>query len=314
MAQDSWPSPAHNARAVTDPEWERMAQRFSDNGVYGDPLFNDPVVSAGTGLNVNVRGFVHASVRGHAWYSGTSTVTLAIAANSSGSTRTDRVVLRLDRSTWTVRAVVKQGTPGAGAPALTQDNGDTSMYEIPLANVTVLNGAASVTVTRNELYVGTRIRPCTSSTRNPAPAVGEMCYEIDTGRVRLWNGSGWVAALDDSGVVSVNASLSSWSNEVESVLEKRNGSVHLRLGAFKRLGGTLAGASESRLPVLIPAAYQHQTRDQYGLAYISGVSVGRWIAYSAASDKPGQVWLVNKPSIATGEFVLPASGISWVVD
>jgi hypothetical protein len=314
VAQDSWPSPAHNARNVTDPEYEKIASRFSDNGIDGSPA-GDPVVSAGTGLSVNVRSGVYGSLRGHAWSSGTSTVVLAIAANASGQTRTDRVVLRLDRSAWTVRAVVKQGTPGAGAPPLTQDLGDTGVYEILLANVTVLNNAASVTVTRNELYTGSRFRPCTSTTRNPTPALGEVNFEVDTGRSMQWTGIGWRAVSDDSGIININAPFAAWDNAVESVLQKRNGSVHLRLGAFERAGGTLAENIESRLPAIIPDAYRHSTRDQYCLAYISGSKLGRIIIYSKAHDtRAGQVWLTHKPVISTGNFVLPASGISWVVD
>ncbi|MFI1467652.1 hypothetical protein [Streptomyces wuyuanensis] len=313
MAQDSWPSPAHNARAVTDTEYEKIAARFSGDGVYGDPG-DAAVVTAGTGLSVDVRSGIYASVRGHAWTSGTSTVNLAVAANSSGSTRVDRVVLRLDRSAWTVRAVVKQGTPGGGAPALTQDAGDTGVFEVPLAAVTLQSGANSVTVARGELYVGVRIRPCTSSTRNPNPAPGEMCFETNTGRVRVWTGASWVGLFDDSGVIVVNSALSAWSVNTDSVLQKRNGNVHLRLGSFERAAGTLAGGDESRLPVLIPAAYRHPNRDQYAICYTTGIEVSRLTIFSANSDRPGQVWLTQHPTITKGEWVLPGSGVSWVVD
>ncbi|MGW4728841.1 hypothetical protein ACWEQC_06620 [Streptomyces shenzhenensis] len=314
MAQDSWPSPAHNSRAVTDVEYEKIAAQFSGDGVYGSPA-DTAVVSAGPGLTVNVRADVYASVRGHAWTSGTSTVSLSIGANTSGQTRTDRIVLRLDRSNWTVRAVVKAGAPGGGAPALSQQTGDTGTYEIPLALVTGLSGAAAVTVTRSELYVGTRPRACTSTTRNPNPDVSELCFETDTGRVRMWTGTAWVIVYEDSGVISVNSSLSAWSNEVESVLEKRNGTVTLRLGSFKRLAGTLLATTESRLPVLIPAAYRHPTRDQYILGYTTGVNVARMILFARNNaDRPGQLWLTNKAAIGTGDSVLPQSGVSWVVD
>lgn len=312
MVQASWPSPGHNARAVTDVEYERMAAHFSDNGVYGTPA-DAAVISPGVGLNVAVRANVYGSVRGHAWSSGSDGDTLSIAANSSGQTRIDRVVLRLTRADWTVRAVVKQGTPGAGVPSLSQSTGDTGTYEIPLAEVRLLSGATSVTVTRKELYVGTRVRPCTSSTRNPAPVVSEINYETDTKRAMLWTGSSWEAVFEDSGVVNVNNPNSAWSVEVDSVLEKRNGSVHLRLGSFKRTAGTLSASSESRLPVLIPSDYRHPTRDQYALAYCTGVEVARIIIYSAASGQGGQVVLANHPTIATGDFVLPQSGTSWVV-
>lgn len=313
MAQNSWPSPAYNSRAVTDVEYEKLAARFSEDGVYGIPA-DTAVVAAGTGLTVAVRADVYASVRGHAWSSGTSTVTLSVGANSSGSTRIDLVVLRLDRAAWTVRAVVKAGTPGSGAPTLTQQTGDTGVYEVPLAQVTVLNGAAAVTVTRSELYVGARSRPATSSTRNPAPLTGEWCYETDTGRVRMWTGSAWMILYDDSGDLVVDATVSNWDVNTVSALSSRSGNVHLRLGIFERTGSTLASGDQSRLPVLIPAAYRHPTRDQFGLAYISGGVLGRIAVYSGGSTTPGQVWLTHKPSaIAAGGLILPNSGISWVV-
>jgi hypothetical protein len=312
MAQSSWPDPA-NDRVVTDVQHERLAARFSDDGVYGTPA-DTAVVTAGPGLSVTLRANVNASVRGHGWTSGSTGATVPIAANAASSTRVDWVVLRLDRSTWTVRAVAVEGTPGAGAPALTQDVGDTGVYEIPLARATVLAGASSVTVTRAEQYVGARTRPCTSTTRNPNPIPGETCFELNTGVMRVWTGSSWQAVFDDSGQIIVTSPVLAWSSNAEHVLEKRNGSVHLRLGSWTRETGPLAAGTESRLPVLIPAAYRHPNRDQYGVAYITGGErIGRFIIYSGTTDRAGQVWLTNKPQIAKGESVLPASGISWVV-
>ncbi|MFB7162339.1 hypothetical protein [Streptomyces sp. NPDC056242] len=312
MAQDSWPSPAHNSRAVTDTEYEKIAARFSDDGIWGNPT-DTAVVSAGSGLSVNVRLGLYGSVRGHAWYSGTSAVNLTIGANASGSTRVDRIVLRLDRSTWTVRAVPKAGTPGSGAPALTQQTGDTGVYEIPLARVTVLNGGSAVSVAREELYIGTRLRPCLSSARNPSPVLGEVAFETDTGRLILWNGSSWSTAYDSSGSVSADSALSAWEITVESVLEKRSGNVHVRLGTFKRKGGALAGPTDARLPVLIPSAYRHPTRNMYAMAYITGAEVGRLTIYPANHSLAGQVWLTQKPDISNGDDVLPGA-VSWVVD
>ncbi|MFF8034929.1 hypothetical protein [Streptomyces sp. NPDC016626] len=311
MAQSSWPDPA-NGRAVTDIQHEQLAARFSDDGVYGDPG-DAAVVTAGTGLTVDIRAGVHGSLRGHGWTSGESTVSLEIAANTTSTIRRDRVVLRLDRADWTVRAVVKTG---AGfPPALTQDTGVTGVYEIPLATLTVPLGASSVSVTRGELYVGTRVRPCTSTTRNPAPRRTEMAVETDTGRVIMWTGSAWTVVSDDSGEINVGSPVSAWSSNAEHILEKKNGSVHLRLGSWTREAGDLSATTESRLPVLIPAAYRHPTRDQYGLGYITGgEQIARFIIYSASSDRAGQVWLTNKPTIAKGESVLPVSGISWVVN
>ncbi|MET8765462.1 hypothetical protein [Streptomyces sp. NPDC004658] len=310
MADDSWPSPAHNGRAVTDVEYEKIAARFSDNGVYGSPL-DAAVVSAGTGLTVTIRPDVYASVRGHAWYSGTSTVTLPIAANSSGQTRRDRVVLRLDRSTWTVRAAVRQGASSI-APDPVQQTGDTGIYEIPLATVVIQNAAGTVTVTRSELYAGARVRPCTATTLNPNPVPGEVAVETDTGRVRLWNGTQWVLIYNSSSVITVDQPVPKWDINVSSTLEVRSGTVHLRMGSFERTGDAVAGTTPSRLPVIIPSDYQHPTRAIYALAYITGAQLGRITIYAANSDTPGQVILTQHPTIDKGEFVLPQS-VSWAV-
>ncbi|MEV3855045.1 hypothetical protein AB0J38_12050 [Streptomyces sp. NPDC050095] len=311
MAQDSWPSPAHNSRAVTDTEYEKIAARASDDGVYGMPA-DTQVVSAGTGLSVNVRAGVYATVRGHAWSSGSAGDNLPIAANSSGSTRIDRVVLRLDRSAWTVRAAVRQGTPGSAAPTLVQQSGDTGLWEILLANVTVQSGASTVTVARNEVYVGARCRPCLSTTRNPNPVPGEFAYEMNTQRVLMWTGATWSAISEYSDVISCDSPLSAWAITVETTLEARNGTVFLRLGTWDRKGSSLGNTTDSRLPVLIPDEYRHPNRNVYAMCYITGAELGRITIYPKSSDRPGQVWINQKPTISVGDSVLPES-VSWVV-
>ncbi|MFI6347248.1 hypothetical protein [Streptomyces sp. NPDC050560] len=313
MAQISWPAPGHNDRAVTDSEYEEMAARWSDDGVYGAPT-DAPVVAAGAGLAVTVRADVQASLRGHAWTSGDSDLTLTVAANSSGSTRTDRVVLRLNRDDWTVTAAVKQGTPGSGAPLLTQALGASGVYEISLARVTVPTGASSVSVTRAELYVGGRFRPCTSTTLPEYAGIGDGVVETDTGRVRIYAPGGWRTISSSSdGTISIDSPLSAWSIETESVIEVRNGLVTMRLGSFERAAGTLGASTSSRLPALIPSAYRHATRDQYIVGYVTGVEVCRMTLYSRNTDMPGQIWLTQKPSIANGDHVLATSGVTWVV-
>jgi hypothetical protein len=315
VAQQSWPSPAHNSRAVTDSEYEVLTARSVYSGVVGHPQ-DAAVVSAGTGLTVVVRNNVYGNVRGFAWYSGTTDETLPIAANSSGSTRIDRVVLRLDRSNWTVRPAVKPGTPGSGTPpSLTTDGIGVGVYEITLARVIVPTGATSVTVTREELYIGSRIRACTSTTRPVGVTVlGEVCYETDTGCLRVWTGTAWSLVHSPRRAVDCDADLEAWDILSESELEARSGIVCLRLGSWERAAGTLSAETPSRLPVLIPAAYRHPDRDQTVIFYVSGAEIGRGIIYSAASDKAGQVWITNKPAIATGVRLNAQSGISWVAD
>lgn len=98
-------------------------------------------VTAPGGMTVNV-AVGRAMVQGF-WYKNTATKGLAIAANASGSTRIDRVVLHLDRTANTIIAQIKQGTPGTGVGlALTRVIGGD--YEICIAEVTVANGAATI--------------------------------------------------------------------------------------------------------------------------------------------------------------------------
>lgn len=66
-----------------------------------------------------------------------------MGANSSGSTRTDTIVLRLNRTLNTLQGVVVTGTPGAGAPALTQIAGGT--WEFPLVDVAIPTGTTTIT-------------------------------------------------------------------------------------------------------------------------------------------------------------------------
>ncbi|MGW3486567.1 hypothetical protein [Streptomyces sp. NPDC001054] len=238
MAQDSWPSPAHNSRAVTDSEYEILSAPGIEDGVQGDPT-QTAVVSAAAGLAVTVRANVTASLRGFSWTSGTTAVNLPIAANTSGKERKDWVVLRLDRSAWTVRAAIRQGTPGSGLPALVQDPPTSGVYEITLAQVTVPNNATSVTVIRNELYAGVSVRPGTSARPNTRPRRGDLEYQTDTGRLVLWSGSAWRTVYEDSGEVTLTGWASTWNAAGDSVAVRRTGWVNLRI-SINRLSSSFS--------------------------------------------------------------------------
>jgi hypothetical protein len=273
VAQNSWPSPNHNSRNVTDAEYEQLAARFSDDGVYGDPT-GTAVCAAGTGLQVTVRSGVYASVRGHTWYSGSADDTLTISSNTSGQTRNDRVVLRLDRSTWDVRAVVLEGTPGAGSPALTQDTGSTGVYEILLAGVVVPDGATSVTVIRGELYVGSRVRPITFGHPNPLPVLGEIQYETDSGRWTGWNGSSRATLYEDTGELALSAGESSWESIADQVGRRIGNTVTLRIS--KRRKSTLSRSdSDGSKVAVVPSTLRPITRSHFFACTFSNGATGR---------------------------------------
>lgn len=283
MAQSSWPSPNHNSREVTDAEYEKLSARFSDDGVYGDPT-DTAAVSAGTGLQVVVRSGLEASVRGHYWTSGTTSLTLTVASNSSGSQRRDWIVLKLDRSTWDVTAALHQGTAGAGLPALTQNTGTTGVWEIPLGYVQVNSGAGSVTVVPWTQYVGSRVRPAKSSTRTVA-GLGALLYEQDTGQWVGWNGTSWVTVYQDTGQLSIGAGWSVWEAFGDNLAQKRQGVVELRLAVRRKDSTFTAADADGSLIGVLPAAVR-PPHFEYGVGHFNNGASAR-----IEIQTNGQVWV-----------------------
>ena len=202
MAESSWPSPTHSAGSVNDLEYEQMSHPANPDGLVGTPADSSLIYGDSTGRLVKVRNGRFGKLRGHLWYSGTSDFTKTIAANSSGSTRVDLIVLRLTRSTWDVTVEVRAGTPGAGVPAAVRDLGTTGVYEIELASVTVTNGAALITagnVTNLGWYLaddGSIL--ATAATLPPVAAVGPGVRAVDTSANTLYRSttSAWLVGAE----------------------------------------------------------------------------------------------------------------------
>ncbi|MFF4547249.1 hypothetical protein ACFY1J_23985 [Streptomyces sp. NPDC001406] len=191
MAESSWPDPAA-ARVLNDLQYEKLAAPQYVDGLLGTPSDLPLVFADGTAMSVFLRASRYAQLRGHGWTSGTTQVTKTIGANSSGQTRVDMVVLGLSRSTWAVTSYVKAGTPGSGPPALQRDTGETGIFEIPLAEVTVPNAAGVITagnVTPRAWYVRPDGAWTTSTTRPGVPDVGDVITEA--GAKYVWTGSIW---------------------------------------------------------------------------------------------------------------------------
>lgn len=167
-------------------------------GVMGDFTSPQLIYGDSSGRQIKVAADRYALVRGHIWWSGSSIVTVPIAANSSGSTRIDLIVLRLSRTTWDVTLTVIQGTPGAGNPSGTQNTGTTGVWDLSLALVTVTNGAATITA-GNVQYIGPHLDPAGGRVRVPSASYpwatspwgvvlgGELLDA--TGAIVRWNGS-----------------------------------------------------------------------------------------------------------------------------
>lgn len=259
MAEQSWPRPGYNSGAITNTEYEQLVHPQAADGMIGSPADTATVYGDGSGSTrqVKIRAEKHGLVRGMHWYSGTTEVLKAHAANTSGSTRVDTVVLRLTRATPAVTCEIRQGTPSAGAPALVNDLGTTGVYEIPLADVTVDNNATFIAagkVARREWYLGEQTILCTSTTRPPHSA-SRRILETDTGKGYISDGTAWDLITEDSGVVNV-ALASGWVVGVGTgcKVQKRNGIVFFNIDV-QRSGGALSNGVQSTICTL-PSGYR----------------------------------------------------------
>jgi hypothetical protein len=195
VASISYPSPTYNGGSVTDLEFERLTGQQAPDGLIGTPTDLPLVYADGTGTRrVMVRANRRGLIRGFAFDSGATDIPLTLAANTSGSTRIDLIVLRLDRSTWKVTEAVVQGMPGAGAPSVTLNTGAVGVWEMPVASVTVVNGASTLaagTVTPLAWYLGDDGQILCTPTTRPPHALGRAIYEPAGGARYTSNGSAW---------------------------------------------------------------------------------------------------------------------------
>ncbi|MDH6460108.1 hypothetical protein M2302_000259 [Micromonospora sp. A200] len=243
MAELSYPNPS-----VTQVQHERLMGGGSASGVFGHPADAPVVFAPGSGTReVRLRANRRALVEGYGWESDDTEVVLpSLAANSSGSTRVDLVVLRLDRAAWTVRAAVVPGTPGAGAPSPSYSTGTSGTWELPLAEVTVDSGATTIAgskVKSRAWYVGSdgQIR-CTPDTRPPHEA-GRVIWEHPTGAEFVSSGTSWMpVASDASGTITAPTGFS----HSGVVLHRRNGMVTVAL-TFWRPAAALNANTEYKV-------------------------------------------------------------------
>jgi hypothetical protein len=119
-------------------DWNMAVER--PGGIFADSILGILSASAPGGMVVRVSPG-NAMIRGFL-YKNDANKDLTIGSNISGSLRIDTVVLRLVPTSNIFTAQVVVGTPGAGAPTLTQVPGGT--WDFPLADVSVANGAVSI--------------------------------------------------------------------------------------------------------------------------------------------------------------------------
>lgn len=289
MASESYPNSAHNSGAVTTTEWEQLAHRGLGTGLIGSPSDSAVVYGDSSGMQVKIRSDKRAAVRGAAWYSGATDITVAISANTSGSTRVDIVVLRLTKATGVVAEAVVEGNPGSGAPSLTRDTGTTGTYEFPLARVTVAHNASTISAGNVNLD-GWYLAPqpvAGATTTLPAAAdqaPGMLVYDSDEDEAYVSSGSALRLLYGDSGWLTPTAA-SGWALDSRAKYRRLTNSLALTFAA-NRTGGNLAAGTDS-LMLTLPAGYRPSQEIQL-VGYIDGGNIGR-----AYIDTSGRVYIAN---------------------
>lgn len=313
MAETSYPLPPN--RIILDAEYEKLVGITTPSGWIGS-VGDLPIVYAdSSGMLVRVRADKQVLTRGFMWESGDTEFTRAIAANVSGSTRIDLVVVRLTRATWTCSIQVRQGVPGAGAPEpVTNTVG--GVYEIPIATVTVVNNAPTITassVTSVAWLVGNGgVFRCVSLYRPPLVA-GRVIYETDTGRSMLCTGTTWKVLYEDTGWVNCTVS-SGWTTSPTGGVRVRriNQLVTLELDLFRSGSSLAAGGSLVVVGRLPNSSFYPSGRPvlQLGSINVAGGSARFGVSPSGQSTA-GQIDISYYTAIASGKAISLVT--SWPV-
>lgn len=301
MAEVSWPSP-DNGRAVTEAQFEQMAAHDTEDGFYMDPngAFIDtsggPVYAdSSSPRGVKIRADKYANVRGFGYHSGASDVLLAIDANTSGSTRIDRVVLELNRATWNVRSKIVKGTAGSGVPpALTRQEGTTGVFQVPVARVTVPNNAS--VIAPGNVYVeghrvGSRIRAWLSQADMLYPKLGEVGFDNAAKTWFGWDGTARRTLYSDTGWINMGIA---WPTVWKSAggltrARNRNGIVTMTV-QVARIGTLYASDTDGSMLVVLPSSCRPSDY-VYGTCVATNGASAR-IMVKDANDG-GEVWITD---------------------
>lgn len=179
------------AGTVSQEDWAAMAQFAGcDTAVAGQ---TDCVVAGAAGTRI-----VTVSP-GTAWgwgvldvLSGTNTV--ALAANGTGATRWDAIVLRRNWSTGTTTLAAVTGSSTEAVPTLAVNPGVQA--DQVLALVAVPPGATDLTGAVVRRYVQWPTQMTTGAYRPHAPSYGQQWVDLATGITYRWNGTAWSNPLD----------------------------------------------------------------------------------------------------------------------
>lgn len=132
----------NNDRTYSSGDWREYFVSLFSNGVV-DGNLNKLQIKPQEVPNKTIFVDTGSIIINGAALSNTSTKTLSIAENTSGDSRIDRIVARLNLTDRKISFAVVQGTPAASpsAPALTRN---TTTYEMSLAQILLTNGYSTI--------------------------------------------------------------------------------------------------------------------------------------------------------------------------
>jgi hypothetical protein len=283
MAETSFP--VAGGAGVTDAAYEQLMGPITGSGRYAfgptAGALSTPLIFAdNTGRQIKAYANQAAIVRGFRWESGSTPPVVSLDANVSGNPRLDLIVLRLDRSNFTVRLGKTNGTPAAvpAAPAPIQDSGSTGRYELPIGTVRVVSSGTTGQPFIQSTDVAAKdwwIAPpgiVTKSTQNPTVSHGQLVHHYDTGRSYRAVGS----TLVPHGEVGARTKLACYTGWISDnvIVTRINGTVHFQ--AYATWNGTPRAPSADTYLCVIPAAFRPSgdiafpawmTPNQVGIAY-----------------------------------------------
>lgn len=204
MAETSFP--VAGGSGVTDATYERLMGPITGSGRYAfNPTvsaLNTPLIFAdNSGRQVKAYANQAAILRGFRWESGSTPPVVALDANTSGNPRMDLIVLRLNRSDYSVRLGKTNGTPASvpAAPAPIQDTSSSGVWELPVASVKVASSGTtgqpyiqSTDVTALDWWLAPPSILLRNGNYIPNAQSGALAHRLDTGRTYRGVGGSYV--------------------------------------------------------------------------------------------------------------------------
>lgn len=187
MAELSWPF--ENAD-TTESQYSKLLSKFAETAV-----LSGLTITATSGLNVSQA--IGAGIVQGFYYENDASKTLTVGAANASYARKDYVILKLDLAANSITSSIKAGTADAGGgtlPSLTQT---LTVWEHPIAVITVPAGASNIVAGNIENRLnktGLRVVPYSTTAERGWMATGStplLGVNTTTKTFELWDGSAW---------------------------------------------------------------------------------------------------------------------------